>query len=116
MHEKRWIAFGLLCVCLTLALGCEATGARTTEGREAPRYAVEFRDRQIDLEPFLIGFPYSGHRADLKRGHMFYLERAQDGLDDFRDLVAGPSRLAAAWGRRFGGGRAIGLDGISPAA
>lgn len=50
-----------------------------TESRTRPQYAVRFRDRTIDLEPFLIGFPYSGHIADLEHGHLFYRKRTPEG-------------------------------------
>jgi len=64
----------------TIVAGCGyGTQDSSRADAEAPRYAVEFRDRVIDLEPFLVGFPYSGHDADLERGHLFYMERTQDG-------------------------------------
>ncbi len=42
-------------------------------------YTVDFRDRVIDLEPFLIGFPYSNHIVDLENGQLFYMKRAKEG-------------------------------------
>lgn len=58
------------------------SGGTTSPTLETPRaqYAVSFRDRVIDLEPFLIGFPYSGHIADLEHGHLFYRESTPEGV------------------------------------
>lgn len=58
------------------------SGGAASPTLETPRaqYAVTFRDRVIDLEPFLIGFPYSGHIADLEHGHLFYRESTPEGV------------------------------------
>ncbi|MEE8557355.1 MAG: prolyl oligopeptidase family serine peptidase [Myxococcota bacterium] len=46
---------------------------------EPPDLTVRFRDRVLDLEPFLLGFPYSSFLAELEEGLLFYLERTRDG-------------------------------------
>lgn len=50
-----------------------ATGA-LTQTESAPD-AVSFLDREIQLAPFLSGFPYSNIEIDLEHGVMFFLER-----------------------------------------
>ena len=53
--------------------------ADTASVGSSGRYAVTFRDRTVDLEPFLIGFPYGSHIADLEHGQIFYFERTPEG-------------------------------------
>jgi dipeptidyl aminopeptidase/acylaminoacyl peptidase len=47
---------------------------------DTDQYVVEFRDRAVDLEPFLQGYPYSGTRADLEFGQLLYFETTPDGV------------------------------------
>ncbi len=42
-------------------------------------YMVQFRDRVIDLEPYVQGFPYGGFRPDLEYGYMLYFKTTPEG-------------------------------------
>jgi dipeptidyl aminopeptidase/acylaminoacyl peptidase len=69
LRERR---SGVLVLALALlAVACS--------GPAEPEYTVTFRDRVIDLEPFLVGYPYSGFRADLEHGNLFYFEKTAEG-------------------------------------
>ena len=46
---------------------------------EAESYVVNFRDRNIDLEPYVQGFPYSSFQVDLEHGHLLYVEETPSG-------------------------------------
>ena len=41
---------------------------------EAPKGVVRFHDREVDLRPFLAGFPYRDFEASLEHGELFYLD------------------------------------------
>lgn len=45
----------------------------------AGNYRVTFRDRTIDLEPYVQGFPYYRFLPDLEQGHLVYLEDTPQG-------------------------------------
>lgn len=64
----------MLCLCMAAAM-VTAGYAQTDSGQ----YVVHFRDRAIDLEPFLQGYPYSGVRADLEFGKLLYFETTPEG-------------------------------------
>lgn len=49
----------------------DAAGAR--------QYVATFRDREIDLEPYVQGFPYSGFAIDLEHGLTTYSHTTPDG-------------------------------------
>ncbi|RDV38113.1 S9 family peptidase [Bradymonadaceae bacterium TMQ3] len=42
-------------------------------------YAVTFNGRQIDLRPYVQGFPYSRITPDLEQGHLLYFETTPEG-------------------------------------
>jgi dipeptidyl aminopeptidase/acylaminoacyl peptidase len=75
---------------LLLALGCAPPNAAKPyptaappegEPSEAPAAiaptAVRFFDREIDLAPFLEGFPYSDFEPSLEHGRLYYLETGE---------------------------------------
>jgi len=66
-----------------------------------PRYSVTFRGRVIDLEPFLIGFPYSGHIADLEHAQIFYFERTPEGRWMHRQRLSRRGTIDHARGARL---------------
>lgn len=49
-----------------------------TEG-DSSDYIVSFRDRSIDLEPYVQGFPYHRFMPDLEHRFMLYFETTPDG-------------------------------------
>jgi dienelactone hydrolase len=70
----------LLCACLPPTAATPYPTAEPAEGEaseipEAPSPTqVRFRDRTVDLAPFLEGFPYSRFNAKLEHGRMFFIE------------------------------------------
>ncbi|MFH0945356.1 MAG: prolyl oligopeptidase family serine peptidase [Planctomycetota bacterium] len=80
MTQRTTVAGSLL--LLSLVVGC-GTGSHTPlAGATAERpdaHTVRFRDRIVDLTPFLLGFPYSRFQADLEHETLFFMERAPDG-------------------------------------
>jgi dipeptidyl aminopeptidase/acylaminoacyl peptidase len=77
MPTFRRIALVPILFSALLVAGCSSgSGDATASGSD---YTVSYFDRTIDIEPFLIGFPYSGHDADLENGHLFYFERTEEG-------------------------------------
>ena len=70
----------------------------------APRgeQTVHFGGRSIDLEPFLLGFPYSRFGADLESGRLTYVEKSSDGTR-LRELSLEPTgTIDLEAGRRLG--------------
>ncbi|MEZ4449760.1 MAG: prolyl oligopeptidase family serine peptidase [Nannocystaceae bacterium] len=73
-----------LCCALALLAGAaacappnEAIPYPDTEpplGEARPTGTVRYFDRAIDLEPFLVGFPYGEFRAELAEDRLFFLE------------------------------------------
>ncbi|MCA8959004.1 MAG: S9 family peptidase [Planctomycetes bacterium] len=65
-----------------LLLAACSSGPPVTRDGPTPVTAdltVTFRDRTIDLEPFLIGQPYGNLQPDLEHGQLFYFERTPTG-------------------------------------
>lgn len=54
-----------------------ATDAEANE--DSTDYAVSFNGRQIDLRPYVQGFPYSRITPDLEQGHLLYFETTPEG-------------------------------------
>ena len=88
---KRISTLLLLSACLWLLAGC--TAPESDPGTEA-RY-VTFQGRQIDLQPYVEGFPYSGFQPFYEAGKLYYyhqdsttLLKAID-LDGSADLAQG---------------------------
>jgi dipeptidyl aminopeptidase/acylaminoacyl peptidase len=48
--------------------------AAMAEPEELPEGVVRFHDREVDLRPFLAGFPYRSFEASVEHGELFYLE------------------------------------------
>ena len=75
------------CSLLGLLLSCTAVSSHG--GSQAPQVpvaaetdvgaggqdVVTFEGRELRLEPFLAGFPYTGFEVDLERGRIFFMER-----------------------------------------
>ena len=75
------LAAGLLTLLISLS-ACTADGKQASAARPLPAIppnSVRFRDRVVDLTPFLLGFPYSRFNADLKNDTLFFLERTPQG-------------------------------------
>jgi dipeptidyl aminopeptidase/acylaminoacyl peptidase len=69
---------------------------------EVSPYAAKFRDRAIDLEPFLRGYPFSGVEAELEHGHLLYFESTPEGKWlRFMNVKSG-RRVDLAEGRKVG--------------
>jgi dipeptidyl aminopeptidase/acylaminoacyl peptidase len=43
---------------------------------KAPLGVARYFDREVDLEPFLAGFPYADFHPDLEHGRVFYLDKS----------------------------------------
>ena len=56
-----------------------AENVETTESDDPTDYAVTFNGRQIDLRPYVQGFPYSRITPDLEQGHLLYFETTPEG-------------------------------------
>ncbi len=76
---------------------------------EAEDFTVQYRDRSIDLHPYVQGFPYSQHMPDLEHGFLLYFETTPEGkwlrhleLDDEKevDLTAGELVHEIDWSTR----------------
>jgi dipeptidyl aminopeptidase/acylaminoacyl peptidase len=69
-----------LCACLPPTAATPYPTAEPAEGEasEMPEplspTQVRFRDRTVDLAPFLEGFPYSQFNSKLEHGRMFFIE------------------------------------------
>ena len=84
-------ATGLLAA--VLAIGCASTpdapqdeapaegdiADAESEAGDDGEYIVEFRDRNIDLHPYVQGFPYTQLMPDLEQGLMLFFETTPDG-------------------------------------
>lgn len=62
-------------IILTLIL-CAFAGCQAPDGPKADRL-VEFKGRQIDLKPYIEGFPYSGFNPFFDAGKLFYYEQGK---------------------------------------
>ena len=65
-------------------------------------YSAHFRDRTIDLTPFLLGYPYGGARAELEHGYLLYFDDQPEGKWLRRHRVDQTARFALAEGERIG--------------
>lgn len=85
-----------------------AAEATAPAGEGAGDYLVTFRDRTIDLEPHVQGFPYGGFEAHLDGGDLLYFASLPGGTELRRvpisdrtfDLVAGERWTAIDWSTR----------------
>ncbi len=77
MFRSKYSLASVLLLALAVVAACGGEGSSSTDADAT--YTVSFRERTIDLEPFLIGFPYSGHNADLEQGQLFFMERGEEG-------------------------------------
>lgn len=57
----------------------EQEADQPVETGQSGQYVVNFRDRSIDLEPYVQGFPYSGFAPDLEHRFMLYFETTPEG-------------------------------------
>lgn len=104
---------------LVAAVGCSTPTA--TDDEPAPQqpaeqvdetdgeYVVEFRDRSIDLYPYVQGFPYGRFGPDLEHDFMVYFETTPEGQwlrhlsfgdDDEVDVTAGAQLGDVDWSTR----------------
>ncbi|MCB0293577.1 MAG: hypothetical protein KDH97_25215, partial [Calditrichaeota bacterium] len=79
---KRISTLLLLSACLWLLAGC--TAPESDPGTEA-RY-VTFQGRQIDLQPYVEGFPYSGFQPFYEAGKLYYYHQDSTTLLKAIDL------------------------------
>ena len=56
----------------------QASGEEASADVAQRDYHLTFRDRTIDLYPYVQGFPYAGLMPDLEFGHMLYFETTPD--------------------------------------
>ena len=109
----------LVPICLFLTLLCACGGPQTppetviTTPAETDEsgleYVVEFRGRDIDLEPYVQGFPYGSLSFDLEQNLLVYMEDREEG-DQLRmldiphdgavDLTTGAAVTAVDWSTR----------------
>ncbi|MBU1699445.1 MAG: prolyl oligopeptidase family serine peptidase [Candidatus Eisenbacteria bacterium] len=92
--------FSLFTILLT-GSSMVSAGAPITDSSEDGYYA-RFRDREIDLEPFLLGYPFSGAKASLEDGRLLYFETTPKGkwLRIFK--LKGNEEINLTKGRRVG--------------
>lgn len=74
--------------------------AAPTEPPAAPaaKGTVRYFDREIDIAPYLVGFPYAHVRPDFATGKLFYLERG----DAYTLRMLDVSQPLATWDLRAG--------------
>lgn len=83
------------------------------DGEPAPEPVVaRYFDRELDLRPFLVGFPYGDFQPSLHTGSLLYLERGEQytlrmldvgtepGARERFDLAAGKAVSAVDWSKR----------------
>jgi dipeptidyl aminopeptidase/acylaminoacyl peptidase len=89
---RGWCFLVSLFAGLLWAAGVQAAG----------EYVLEFRGRTIDLEPFLLGYPYGGVQSELRYGQLLYFETLPEGRW-LRLLEVRPGqRVDLSQGRRVG--------------
>lgn len=89
--KGHWVSVVVCCALLALS-ACRAphdgvepqpdagpTPAVTGPVQPASDTTITYRDRKVDLEPFLIGFPYSRFAPDLEHGQMLFFEERPEG-------------------------------------
>lgn len=100
---------------LLLAVGCagapvaaDSAVADSTPGAAAAApidgagaYTVRFRDRTIDLEPYVQGFPYGNFNPDLEHGHLVYFETTPGGKWMLHQPLPRTGELDLRAGRRL---------------
>ena len=79
MKSKTGVIFLLLSIVIFAA--CQ------TGGQKSDRL-VEFKGRQIDLQPYIEGFPYSGFNPFFEAGKMYYYEQGETTMLKMVDLGA----------------------------
>lgn len=99
---------------LLVLVGCQNTGTggakeRASDSGRSPSLTltgdpatslVRYRDREVDLAPFLVGYPYSRFSPDLEHGHLLYFESTPEGqFLRYQELGTGSPDPAA--GRRL---------------
>lgn len=84
-HALPTFSLLLICAaCTSTPTVDDSSLAETNEGAQSAfessgEYVVTFRDRSIDLEPYVQGFPYSAFRPDLEHRFMLYFEDTPEG-------------------------------------
>lgn len=99
------IATGLNFLFRTAFICLSLFGLSQTAGAVDPEpgsYIAHFRDRQIDLEPFLLGYPYGDARADLDQGHFLYFKTTPTGKWLRAFELQGGEQIDLAQGRQIG--------------
>ncbi len=112
MRPLRWI--GLVIGLAACAPPLAATPYPTAEPAEGVAAVVEpepepaepgpepvltrYFDRQIDLRPFLAGFPYGAYEPSLRTGALFYFEKGERYTLRMLPLTEGAERLDLAAG------------------
>jgi len=101
-------ASGIVTILFSLS---SAHASERTEGE----HFLGFRDRKIDMKPFLLGYPFSDPAGEVEFGHLFYLEETAEGTwlrfqqftgNDEVDLSKGRKAASIDWStRNWKGGR-----------
>lgn len=126
MRPPRWISLAwLAAACAPLQAATPYPDAEPPEGVDpaetepAPEpepgpepVVARYFDREIDLRPFLAGFPYGDFQPSLRTGALFYLERgerytlrmldigSEAGAHERFDLTAGTAISDVDWSKR----------------
>ncbi len=87
----RWILF---LVVFAAVMSCSSA--------PADQFIARFRDREVDLEPFLLGFPYGEAEADLEFGHLLYFDTQPEGRWLRILALDGTGTVDLATGRKVG--------------
>ncbi len=80
----------------------------TPEAPETPKALAKYFDREVDLAPFLAGFPYGSFKPSLKTERLFYYEKGNEytlrmldvGGGQGLDLAAGKAVSDVDWSKR----------------
>ncbi|MCP4549848.1 MAG: S9 family peptidase [bacterium] len=68
----------------------------------AGEYVVHFRDRAVDLEPYLQSYPYVVTNVDLKNGSLLYFDTQSDGEWLCHLPISAEGELSLGRGRKIG--------------
>jgi dipeptidyl aminopeptidase/acylaminoacyl peptidase len=79
---------------LLLVLGCDSTAQQITKQEDR---IVEFKGRQIDLKPYVEGFPYKSYMPVLKAGKMYYFQTGE--TDQLTEISLNAADINLANGR-----------------
>lgn len=79
-----------------------AVAAADDLSTDPARFVVGFRDRQIDLEPYVQGFPYSGFQLSAADGFALWFHTTPEGQHLMTSDIALADELDPTQGRQLG--------------